>query len=335
MYVVAPIVPADLGGSLDRFGHAVSEFGSAIASIAWGYLAIGLALSFALQLVRAHAWANALRAAYPDQRVPEVRVAGAFLVGAGLNGILPARGGDAVKIVLAKRSVEGAAYPTIITSFGALAPFDFVLGVLVLVYAFSQGLLPQPPSIPDLPAFDVSFWAAHLQLTAIILAVLAAITTVAVAMLSRRVEAFWDHAKQGLAIFRRPRLYLRRVAAWQLAGFFLRFASFWMFLDAFHVGGSFQNVLLVMSVLAISGALPFTPGGVGAQQALLVATLNGASRTAVLSYSVGQQIAVTVWSLLIAFGVLLLVFRVTDWRRLVREGQSAQAEADSGGSQPG
>src|SRR5437773_850553 len=106
MYVVTTVVPADLAGYLDRFGHAVSEFGSTISSIGWGYLAAGLLLSLALQLTRAHAWANALRAAYPGQRVPEVRVTGAFLVGAGLNGILPARGGDAVKIVLAKRSIE-------------------------------------------------------------------------------------------------------------------------------------------------------------------------------------------------------------------------------------
>ena len=81
--------------------------------------------------------------------------------------------------------------------------------------------------------------------------------------------------KQGLAIFREPRRYLREVAAWQAVGCCLRFASFWLFLDAFHIGGSVQNVLLVMSVQAISGALPFTPGGAGAQQALLVATLSG------------------------------------------------------------
>ena len=221
--------------------------------------------------------------------------------------------------------------PSRFSSFGALAPFDFVLGVIVLIYAFTQGLLPQPPQIPDLPAFDVSFWAAHIQLTLIVLAVIVAIVTVLLGVYGRRVESFWSNIKQGLVIFREPRRYLRQVAAWQAIAFCLRFASFWMFLDAFHIGGSAQDVLLVMSVLAISGALPFTPGGVGAQQALLVATLGGASRAAVLSYSVGQQIAVTAWSLLIAFGTLLLVFRVTDWRRLVREGKTAQAEADSGG----
>ena len=78
-----------------------------------------------------------------------------------------------------------------------------------------------------------------------------------------------------MAIFREPRRYLREVFAWQAAGWMLRFASFWLFLDAFHIGGSLDNVLLVMSVQAITGALPFTPGGAGAQQALLVVALDG------------------------------------------------------------
>ena len=43
-------------------------------------------------LARAHGWANALRAAYPRSRVSETGIAAAFLVGAGMNGILPARG---------------------------------------------------------------------------------------------------------------------------------------------------------------------------------------------------------------------------------------------------
>jgi uncharacterized membrane protein YbhN (UPF0104 family) len=82
-----------------------------------------------------------------------------------------------------------------------------------------------------------------------------------------------------------------------------------------------------MSVQAITGTLPFTPGGVGAEQALLVATLAGAPRVEVLSYSVGQEIAITAWSVALAFLVLVLVFRTRDWRRLVREGAAARAEA--------
>jgi uncharacterized membrane protein YbhN (UPF0104 family) len=334
MSVTSTVSVGDLAGMLARFGHAVSTFTSAISDIRWGYLVAALLLTLALQLARGHAWANVLRAAYPGERVPEARVVGSFLVGAGLNGILPARGGDAVKIVLAKHSIERSAYPAVLSSFAALAPFDIAIGVAVLLFAFSRGLLPQPPSLPNLPAFDVSFWASHPKTLITVLAALVLLGAVAALLLSRRVESFWAELKQGLAIFRTPRLYLQRVAAWQLGAWFLRFASFWMFLEAFHIGGSIENVLLVMSVLAISGTLPFTPGGAGAQQALLVATLGGASRTAVLSYSVGQQIAITAWSLLIAFGVLLLVFRVTNWRRLLEEGRSAQAEASARGSSP-
>ncbi len=275
MAVAAVIDTPDLGESFDRFWNAAQVFFESFAEIAWGYLAAALLLSLALQLARAHGWANALRAAYPGSRVSESGIAASFLVGAGMNGILPARGGDALKIVLAKRSVERSSYPTIISSFAVLSPFDIAIGLLVLLYAITQGLLPRPPRLPHLPAFEITFWAAHPEVLVLTLTVIGIGVVALVAILSRHVESFWQRVKQGLAIFREPTRYLREVAAWQGVAWLCRFASFWLFLEAFHVGGSIQNVLLVMSVQSISGALPFTPGGAGAQQALLVATLEG------------------------------------------------------------
>src|SRR3954447_15318495 len=318
---------ADLGGSVQSFLDGARAFFDGLANIGWGYLAGALLLSLALQLAPAPWRANALRAAYQPSRVSETGILASFLVGVGMNGILPARGGDAMKIVLAKRSVQGSSYPTIVSSFAALAPFDTAIGLLVLLYAITQGLLPRAPSIPHLEAFEISFWAAHPEAILLLLTVLGVAAIVVFAALARHVESFWQRIKQGLAIFREPGRYLREVAAWQLVGWLCRFASFWFFLDAFHVGGSFQNVLLVMSVQSITSVLPFTPGGAGAQQALLIATLGSVSYTAVLSYSVGQQLAVTAWSVLLAVGALLYVFRVTDWRTLVREGEAAQVEA--------
>ncbi|MEK6326950.1 MAG: lysylphosphatidylglycerol synthase domain-containing protein [Actinomycetota bacterium] len=327
--MAAVIDTPDLGESVDRFWNAAQVFFESFAEIAWGYLATALLLSLALQLARAHGWANALRAAYPDSRVSESGIAASFLVGAGMNGILPARGGDALKIVLAKRSVERSSYPTIISSFAVLSPFDIAIGLLVLLYAITQGLLPRPPRLPHLPAFEITFWAAHPEVLMLTLTVIGIGLVVLVAILSRHVESFWQRVKQGLAIFREPARYAREVAAWQLVAWLCRFASFWLFLEAFHVGGSVQNVLLVMSVQSITGALPFTPGGAGAQQALLVATLEGSSRTIVLAYSVGQQLAVTAWSVLLAFAALLYFFRVRDWRTLIREGETARARAET------
>jgi uncharacterized membrane protein YbhN (UPF0104 family) len=91
--------------------------------------------------------------------------------------------------------------------------------------------------------------------------------------------------------------------------------------------------MLVMSVQAITGVLPFTPGGIGPQQALLVATLKGAPAAAVLAYSVGQQLAVAVWTALLGFVALALVFRTTNWRALIRsaEQEAKEREGAEGG----
>ncbi len=321
-----PIATLDLGGQIDRVNSAIGAFFSELARIDLPYLAAALALSLLLQLCRAHAWSNALRAAYPGKAVSERGVVGAFLVGSGLNGILPARGGDAIKIVLAKRSVRGSSYPAIISSFAVLAPFDTGIGLIVLGYALTRGLLPAAPRLPELPAFEISFWAAHPQLLLLTITVVGIGLVILVSYVARRIESFWDNLKRGVVILREPVRYLREVLAWQLAGWILRFASFWLFLDAFHIGGSFDNVLLVMCVQAITGALPFTPGGAGAQQALLVVALHGPTYAAVVAYSVGQQLSVTIWSVAIAFITLGVVFRAWDLRRLIREGRAARGD---------
>ncbi|MGH2953443.1 MAG: lysylphosphatidylglycerol synthase transmembrane domain-containing protein [Solirubrobacterales bacterium] len=328
--MIATLAALDLAAQVDRFFEAVERFAESLARIELPYLALALVLSLGLQLCRAHAWANALRAAYPGDAVSERGVIASFLVGVGANGILPARGGDALKIVLAKTSVRGSSYPAIISSFAVLVPFDSGIGLIVLLYAITQGLLPAAPRLPELPAFEISFWAAHPQLLLLTITVLAIVIVVVVAYLAVRVERFWQRLRQGVAIFSEPRRYLRQVFAWQAAGWLLRFASFWLFLEAFNIGGSADNVLLVMSVQAITGALPFTPGGAGAQQALLVVAFDGPTYAAVLAYSVGQQVAVTAWSVAIATVALGVEFKVRDWRGLLRQGREAQAQAPPG-----
>ena len=55
---------------------------------------------------------------------------------------------------------------------------------------------------------------------------------------------------------------------------------------------SAANALLVFAVNQVAGAVPFTPGGAGVQQALLVKVFSSsASTTVVAAYSVGQQLA--------------------------------------------
>ena len=49
-----------------------------------------------------------------------------------------------------------------------------------------------------------------------------------------------------------------------------------------------------------------------------------------LAYSVGQQVAVTVWSVAIAFVTLGIVFRAWDLRALIREGRAARGDPKAG-----
>jgi uncharacterized membrane protein YbhN (UPF0104 family) len=324
------IVPlgVDLGQSWDSFQHGAQEFFHRLSEIGWLAMAVALGFYLLHLLARSRAWQNVLRAAYPSRTVPYWRIAAAYLVGAGMNSVVPARIGDAVKIFLAKRSIRGSTYTAVVSSFFVGSVFDTSAGILVFIYALTQGLLPNPPELPDLPAFDVAFWAQHPSLLLFTLTALGIIIVTAFALLARRVEAFWDRVKQGAIVLATPSLYLRTVASWQGAGWVLRFFSLWFFLEAFHVGGTFQNVMLVMSVQTVSTLLPLTPGGAGAQQALLVATLVGPGPIAVLTYSVGQQIAIAAWTVILGALALILVFRTTDWRRLIHSaGREAEEHA--------
>ncbi|MEK6276472.1 MAG: lysylphosphatidylglycerol synthase transmembrane domain-containing protein [Actinomycetota bacterium] len=313
---------ADFGSSFRFFFDAAGQFFQNLASVDWPALVVALLFLLAMYLARTRAWQNVLRAAYPKHEVPFRGLAGAYLAGAGINAVIPARVGDATKILLAKGQVRGSTYPAITSSFLVQSLFDTAAGLLVFAYALTQGLLPRPPELPNLPAFDISFWAENPQLLLFTLTMLGVGFLTAFALLARPAEEFWQRVKQGLAILTEPSRYLREVASWQGVGWLCRFGAFWFFLEAFGIGGTLQNVALVMSVQAISTMLPFTPGGAGAQQALLVATLEGPSRTAVLSYSVGTQIALAAWSAVLGFAAMIFIFRTTNWRGLVEQAES-------------
>jgi glycosyltransferase 2 family protein len=320
---------ADLASSFNAFFNAATAFFQHLSDIRWTPFAIALGFLLAMQLCRAWAWRNVLRAAYPKARISYLPLAAACLAGAGINAIVPARAGDVTKVFLVKRQIPDSSYPAVTSSFLVQTVFDATAGVLVFLYATTQGLLPEPPRLPHLPAFEISFWANHPRTLLIVVVALLIATAVGLYYLAHHVRRFWDRVKQGLVILRQPRRYVREVAAWQGMGWLCRFAAFWFFLEAFGIGGSIGNVMLVMSVQAISTIVPFTPGGAGAQQALLVATLNGPSRAAVLSYSVGTQIAMAAWSVVLGFSAILLVFRTTDWRGLIQQAHDDAAQEEA------
>jgi hypothetical protein len=318
-----------LDSSLDSFFNAVETFFANLAAVHWGALAIALMFQLGQVLCRSRAWFNVLRAAYPHERILWRRIAGSYVAGVGVNSILPARTGDAVKIYLGKQSIPNSTYPAVTSSFFVDSVFDIPVGILVLVYAITQGGLPSLDVLPSLPAFDLAFWADHprfllFTITAVVIGLLAVY-----ALLSVRAVDFWRRIKQGVVILTDFRRYLNKVASWMAAGWLLRFWCFWFFLEAFNIGGSVQNVLFMMGVQALSTLTPFTPGGAGAQQALLVyAFRDVASRSTVLAYSVGQQIALAAFNVLCSLVAIFLMLRTLSIRSVLRRGEEERRRAE-------
>src|SRR3954470_7530714 len=324
---------ADLADNFEAFFNRAAEFFRHLSEVHWTTFGIALLCLLAMQLARAWAWRNVLRAAYPDKPIPFLPLAAAYLAGAGINAIVPAHAGDVTKVFLVKRQIPDSSYPAVTSSFLVQSVFDTTAGVLVFLYAITQGLLPEPPELPDSRAFEISFWVNHPKTLLIVIGVLLLVGAIGIYYLAHHVRRFWARVRQGVVILGQPRRYLRQVAVWQGVGWICRFLAFWFFLEAFGIGGSVGNVLLVMSVQAIATIVPLTPSGAGAPQALLVAALHGPSRAAVLSFSVGTQIAMAAWSVVLGFTAILLVFRTTDWRGLIRQAQD-DADCEEAAPQP-
>jgi uncharacterized membrane protein YbhN (UPF0104 family) len=329
-----PLPPlADLGDSFASFFDAVGAFGRQLAAVRWGPLAIAL-LAFAIYLsLRARASYHVLRAAYPEERIPFKRIWGAYLAAYGFNSVVPARGGDVVRLFLTKTSVPHSSYPAVAASFAVEAIFDVTMAIPILAFAFSQGAFPKPPDFSELPAFDLAFFAQHPRFTLFVLTALAILVLVGFALLSARVKAFWARVRQGLTILRDRRRYLREVWLVQLAGWAFRFTAFWFLLTAFNVGGSVENVLLVLGVNAVAAAVPFTPGGAGVQQALLVKVFSGSVPGAtVAAYSVGQQIAIAAWTFALGFAAIVFIFRFRSFKEVVAAGRASRTEEEPVGA---
>ncbi len=121
----------------------------------------------------------------------------------------------------------------------------------------------------------------------------------------------------------------------QFGGWLLRCTAFWFLLEAFGVGGSVRNVLLVLGVNAVAAVVPFTPGGAGVQQALLVTVFAGnASAATVAAYSVGQQIAIATVSLGVGFAALFFVFGFRSFRDVRTAGRAHRDAEKAAGKLP-
>ena len=309
---------------------AAGEFFHHLADVHWLPLAIALGFQFLRLLARAPAWRNIIRAAYPELIIPRRTVLGAYLAGVGVNAVVPARGGDLIKLYLVKHRVEDTTYPTLGATLLVETLFDTVLAGSLLVWALVIGVLPSLDVLPHLPQVDWSWPFRHKREAAVIGAVWLAVLLLLLMIAMARVRSFKERVAQGFAILRPFRRFITQVCSWQALSWGFRLASVYFFLEAFGVPSTLHNALLVLVVQSLATLFPFTPGGVGTQQGLLVYVFDrartGVAGPLLLSFSVGMYIATTILNVVVGFAALFFMLGTLRFKRIVvREEEKAYA----------
>jgi uncharacterized membrane protein YbhN (UPF0104 family) len=298
--------------------HAIRVFFEHLAAVEFGPLGLAVLCHLTKTVCTSKAWRNSIGAAYPDQEVPWPSIYGAHMSAVGVNAVLPARGGDAVKLYLAHRSVPGSTYATLAATLAVLALFDATMAALIFVYALTLGVLPGLGVLPHLPGFDFR-WVGESPELAIVLGLVVVIFAIFGGYWLRfRVHDFKDHLRQGVVIVRDRRRYLREIAAWQAGDWLMRFVAIWFFLGAFGIDQTVRNVLLVQVTQSLATLVPVSPGGIGTEQAFIFYVFNRAERalstTRLLSFSVGMKLTLVTTNVAVGFTAIFLMLGHVRWR---------------------
>jgi uncharacterized membrane protein YbhN (UPF0104 family) len=281
---------SDVAGALE---HALAGLVDALAGVALGWLALGVVLHLANQVARGRGWYAVIRAA--GERPRRRDVVAAWVAGAGAGGIVSARGGDAVRVLVLARRSPGTGCALLTGTLVAETVGECALGGAVLALALAIGVGPEVgPSATT--ALYVS--AGLLALTGILL----------VARRSTRVHGFLSRAAHGCVSLRCPKAYARDVLPWQLLSRLARLAALACFLAAFGLPATPAAVLLVVFAQTGGRLLPFSPASVGAGAAILAATFEPVTGTAVpaaqvAAFFVGTSTVLTMVGTVLALAI--------------------------------
>ena len=301
---------------LVRVLDGVDAFLDQIGSVAFFPLALAIGCHLLKMACTSRAWRNVLAAAYPEERVPWISIYGAYLAGVGINAIVPARAGDAVRIVLAHRAIPGSTYTTVVSSTLVLSLFDMFAASALLTWAIVLGELPGLDVLPRLRSFDFAWLFKRPLLFELVLGGLLVVIGVVAFWIAGHVADFRERVAQAFRVMSPPTRYLARVATWQAADWGLRLLTIWFLLGAFHIPQTLEHVGLVQASTSVATLLPITPAGVGTEQAFLLYALSGvASASVLLAFSVGAKLTLTITNVIAGFTAIVLTLRTVRFKQ--------------------
>ena len=298
--------------------HAIRVFFEQLAGVELTALLLAVLVHVAKTMCTSRAWWNAIAASFPEEPPRWRSIYAAYLSGVGVNALVPARGGDAVRLYLAHRAVPGSTYTALGATLLVLSFFDIAMAGAIFLYALALGVLPGVGALGGLRGFDFGFVAANPEFSLFLAVALVFLGLAAALWVRLHIAEFKRRVRQGFAVLSDWTVYARRVALWQAGDWLLRFVAIWFFLDAFGIEQSVRNVLLVQATQSLATLVPVSPGGIGTEQAFIVYVFGrtGIARSTLLAFSVGMKLTLIVTNVALGFAALFLTLGHTDWRSL-------------------
>ena len=278
----------------------MAAVGERIQELDGRFVALALAFQLATLGFRALAWRAVLVAAYPRTRIPVLALGCSYVAGVALNAFVPARGGEAAKVALARAQIKGSSIPTIAASLSVIVLLDAILGGALIGVLWATGLLPSLPlpSVPALAPVGIGAGVALLVVGGLL-----------AFRFGPQFRRLLSSAASGFAVLRSPSVCLRTVLPFHLAAWACRVGVFYFLLESFHIEVGLETAILLAVLNGAATAVP-VPGGAGSQQLLATYALQGAiSTAAAVSFSLGIQVSVTVVNTMVGLLAAMLLFR--------------------------
>lgn len=309
-----------LAFSFNAIFDGIRVFFDHLASVHWGFLAIAAFFHILKIACAGRSWQNSIAASYPDKRASFPMFFGASCAGAAVNSVVPARGGDAVRVVVVKRHIPHSTYTTVASTLLVRVPFDTLVGGAFFLFLLTEGVLPGHSLLPKRSAFDFSWFFGHARGTIVIVGTIILLGTALALWAWTSIQEFRIRVRQGLNGLLDWRYYLRHILPWQAADWALRVVVIFFALLAFEMPATLYNSLLAQGTSNLSTLLPISPSGIGTEQALLVSVLRGAaSNSLIVAFSVGTRLMTSLVNVALGFVAIFYFFGTFRIRRVAAE----------------
>jgi uncharacterized membrane protein YbhN (UPF0104 family) len=312
LLAVLHFLGVDVAGWFEKLWDTIKE-------VSVQYIVAGLAVQTVQTTLTALAWFYILQAAYPDGGVRYLDILAAYAAGVAMNGFLPANIGTFASLLMYVALIRGATFPGVLGGMVVQKIFFTIAGTAVYLYLFI--------SVSGSFSLQLGGISNHPGLTVLIIVGGGFLIVLLGRIFWRKLRGLWEKAKRGGVILSRPRDYLLKVALPSLGAWLAKCGVTAIFLAAYGIPVTIHSVMSVIGGNSLANTVSATPGGVGVNQAVNVASLRDYTDTATATaYSVGQQLIVTVWNVTFAVGLVIWAFGVTGGKTLVTDSYEGAKE---------